>query len=448
MDGALTVSPSDAELPSGLITFLLSDVVGSTRLWEATPDLMTDCLERHDHVISDAVTGNGGVLLKSKGEGDSTFSVFKRPTDAAAAALAAQRAMFDEPWPDECKIAVRIALHTGEAIERDRDYFGRTVNRAARLRAIAGPGDVLASKVTADLVANRLPAGARLIELGVEQLRDLDSPETVYLLTERDDVARRAAAGTATEKLPLPSRLRAATTQPFVGREEERSRIEEAWARVAEGHPAFVVLEGAPGIGKSRLAAEVASSLYDRGATVLAGRCDDFSGSPFQPFADAFRFVAERTSPRARLASGDRTAALAQAGAGPRPRESRRTRRHRCRARARTALRGVGCVVRVAVRDRAGGARGRRPALGHGDDRANARSPSARRVGEQDARAGDGPHGGDDRQPGPRPRDECASLRVHVRPDRAGWPVPDGDRVAAEQRAGGFPCRRVRRCMR
>jgi class 3 adenylate cyclase len=104
VDGMLTASPTDAQLPSGLITFLLSDVVGSTRLWEAVPDLMTGCLERHDQLVGEAIARSGGVLLKSKGEGDSTFSVFERAVDAAAAALVVQRRMFDEPWPDECKV--------------------------------------------------------------------------------------------------------------------------------------------------------------------------------------------------------------------------------------------------------------------------------------------------------------------------------------------------------
>jgi class 3 adenylate cyclase len=309
VDGEELAGATGDRLPSGLVTFLLSDVVGSTRLWEAVPELMTDALERHDELVARAVSSRGGVLLKSKGEGDSTFSVFRRPADAAAAALLAQRSMFDEPWPEECRIAVRIALHTGEAVERDRDYFGRTVNRAARLRAIAGPGDVLASKVTADLVVNQLPAGARLIELGVEQLRDLDGPETVYLLTERDDVAQRPRGSTT--RLPLPSRLRAATMQPFVGRERERALIDAAWARVVDGRPAFVILEGEPGIGKSRLAAEVASSLYDDGVTVLAGRCDDLRGSPFQPFADAYRFVSERSAPGSSHVAVDKPGVLA-----------------------------------------------------------------------------------------------------------------------------------------
>jgi len=108
VDGTLSSHATDAALPSGLVTFLLSDVVGSTRLWETVPGLMSDALERHDDLIGKAVADHGGVLLKSKGEGDSTFSVFKRPADAAAAALTAQREIVDEPWSDGCRLAIRI----------------------------------------------------------------------------------------------------------------------------------------------------------------------------------------------------------------------------------------------------------------------------------------------------------------------------------------------------
>ena len=291
----MTDAPMARPLPSGVITFLLSDVVGSTRLWEAVPDLMPDALVRHEHLIFDAVERNRGVVLKSKGEGDSTFSVFASATDAARAALDAQRALRDERWPDACPIAVRMALHTGEAVERDRDYFGRTVNRAARLRAIAGAGEVLVTVATVELVESDLPTGTRLVELGVEQLRDLDRPETIYLLTDQPgEVRLRPTTTNPLRSLPLPMRLRSAVQQPLVGRKDELYQLEIAWARAAEGHPGVVILQGEAGIGKSRVAGELASRVHEGGNIVLAGRCDDLSGSPFQPFAEAFRFVAER----------------------------------------------------------------------------------------------------------------------------------------------------------
>jgi predicted ATPase/DNA-binding SARP family transcriptional activator/class 3 adenylate cyclase len=165
------------------VTFVLSDVVGSTRLWEIAPAAMETALGRHDELISTAIAASGGVLLKARGEGDSTFSVFVRATDAVRAAHAAQVALIAEPWPPDAHLAVRIAVHTGEAIEQDDDYFGPAVNRVARLRGIAGGGQVLISGATAPLVAEQLPADSELVELGAVTLRDLTRPETVWALT-------------------------------------------------------------------------------------------------------------------------------------------------------------------------------------------------------------------------------------------------------------------------
>lgn len=282
-------------LPSGQITFLLTDVVGSTRLWESVPHLMPDALARHELMIRTAVERNGGVLLKSKGEGDSTFNVFGHAGDGVRAALDAQRALRDEPWARECTITVRMALHTGEAVERDGDYFGRTVNRVARLRAIAKGGEVLVTLATVRLVGPDVPTGARLVELGLEQLRDLDHPEIVHLLTDQPGEVRRGKDEHPLRTLPLPARVRSAQhQQPIAGRKEELHRLEHAWARTTEGHPAFVVVQGEAGIGKTRLTSEFATSIKVRGGIVLAGRCDDLSGAPYQPFAEAYRFVAER----------------------------------------------------------------------------------------------------------------------------------------------------------
>src|SRR5438477_651105 len=123
-----------------------------------------------------------GVLLKARGEGDSTFSVFVRATDAVRAAHAAQVALVAERWTPDAPLGVRFALHTGEALEHDDDYFGPAVNRVARLRGIAGGGQVLMSGTTAALVTDDLPPGARLVELGEVSLRDLTRPETVWAL--------------------------------------------------------------------------------------------------------------------------------------------------------------------------------------------------------------------------------------------------------------------------
>src|SRR6185369_3464047 len=169
-------------LPSGVVTFVLSDVVGSTRLWETAPVAMEAALARHNELIANAIAVHGGFLLKARGEGDSTFSVFLRATDAVRAAHAAQLALVTEQWPSEARLSVRFAVHTGEAIEHDDDYFGPAVNRVARPRGIATGGQVLVSGATAPLIAEHLPQGTRLVELGSVALPDLARPEDVWTL--------------------------------------------------------------------------------------------------------------------------------------------------------------------------------------------------------------------------------------------------------------------------
>ncbi|MHB8464532.1 MAG: BTAD domain-containing putative transcriptional regulator, partial [Acidimicrobiales bacterium] len=115
-------------LPSGVVTFLLTDIVDSSGLWERHPLAMSSALERHDRLVADTVAAHGGVLLKAKLEGDATVSVFTRASDGALAALTLRQALIEEAWPEGVAPAVRMALHVGEAIERDGDYFGPALN--------------------------------------------------------------------------------------------------------------------------------------------------------------------------------------------------------------------------------------------------------------------------------------------------------------------------------
>src|SRR5688500_2867025 len=126
-----------ADLPAGTVTFLFTDVVGSTRLWEQHPEAMRLALARHDELIEHLTAEHGGVVVRPRGEGDSRFAVFVRAVDAVAAAAAIQRALRAESWPPETPLRVRLAAHTGDADLRAGDYYGAAVNRAARLRAVA-----------------------------------------------------------------------------------------------------------------------------------------------------------------------------------------------------------------------------------------------------------------------------------------------------------------------
>lgn len=299
------------DLPTGVVTFLLTDIEGSTARWENDPDAMADLLALHDELVAESIESGGGRLLKTRGEGDSTFSVFTRASDAIAAALAAQRSLREETG-----LSVRMAIHTGEAETRGGDYFGRTVNRAARLRSIAQGGQILLSSAAADLVVDGLPDGADLIDLGFHELRDLARGEQVFALSHpalepvesipgqvpapvparADSPVTEPAVVDGAQSVPLvPSRpsfpqgLDRVRSASFVGRRTELNSLRDAWRAASGGERRLVFIAGDSGAGKTQLAAEIANEAYDDGAFVLHGGCDDGSQAPFQPFATALR---------------------------------------------------------------------------------------------------------------------------------------------------------------
>src|SRR3984885_11228770 len=165
-------------LPTGVITFCLSDIEGSPALWDAHPAAMAEALVRHDELIADCVERRGGRFLKSIGE--STVSVFDSAPEALIAAVAATRALSAEQWPAELPIAVRFGIHTGEADRRGTEYIGPAVNLAAQLRDQADGGQIFLSSVAAELVGAHLPDGCELIDLGPHRLRGLGKPEHVH----------------------------------------------------------------------------------------------------------------------------------------------------------------------------------------------------------------------------------------------------------------------------
>jgi class 3 adenylate cyclase len=155
---------SGPELPTGTLTFLFTDVEGSTRLWEAHPQSMRQVMARHDALLTAVFEQHDGVVVRPRGEGDSLFVVFVRASDAVAAALDGQRAVQAEDWGVVRPLRVRMGLHTGEADLREGDYYGSAVNRCARIRGVWHGGQVLLSKATSKLVRCALPLGASLVD--------------------------------------------------------------------------------------------------------------------------------------------------------------------------------------------------------------------------------------------------------------------------------------------
>ncbi len=241
-------------LPTGTVTFLFTDIEGSTQLWELYPTAMQQALARHDTAVEASIERHGGTLVRPRGEGDSRFAVFARATDAVAAACALQRVLLAEPWPTPAAIRVRIALHTGEADLREDDYYGSTVNRCARLRGIAHGGQTLLSLATTELVRDGLPEGVSLRPLGAYRLRDLQRPEQVFQLLHPDLPADYPPLNSLDAYLHnLPVQLTS-----FIGRAREIAEVKRLLSTARN-----LTLMGAGGSGKTRLALQVAAELLE-----------------------------------------------------------------------------------------------------------------------------------------------------------------------------------------
>jgi predicted ATPase/class 3 adenylate cyclase len=238
------------ELPSGTVTFMFTDLVVSTRLWEQEPDEMSAALARHDGILRDAVESHGGIVVK--GRGDGVHAVFRTADAAVRAAVDCERAMGAEQWAVSEPLRARIGIHTGAAELRDRDYFGPSVNRAARLEGIAHGGQIVCSQATADLARDDVDAGVGFVDLGEHELRDLNRPERVFQVT---------APGLVADFPPLrsmdyfPGNLPKRASS-FIGRARDLDRVPKALAEFP-----VVTLTGVGGVGKTRLAVQVAADL-------------------------------------------------------------------------------------------------------------------------------------------------------------------------------------------
>jgi predicted ATPase/class 3 adenylate cyclase len=242
-------------LPTGTVTFLFTDIEGSTRLLRRLGERYAEVLGRHDRLVRAACAGHGGREMNTLG--DAFFVAFARASDAVAAAVQVQRALAAEQWPEGAGVSVRMGLHTGEPVLGGADYVGLDVHRAARICAAGHGGQVLISRPTRELIADDLSPDVVLKDLGEHRLKDLDRPEHLFQLVVGGlppdfppPASSPAPAGAPDALPPAPNRT--------VGREDDVRAIA---ARLRAGDVRLLTLTGTGGVGKTRLAVEAARAV-------------------------------------------------------------------------------------------------------------------------------------------------------------------------------------------
>jgi predicted ATPase/class 3 adenylate cyclase len=242
------------DLPTGTVTFLFTDIEGSTRLLQHLGDQWKGVVEQHQQLLRTAFQARGAHEIRT--EGDSFFIVFARATDAVAAAVAGQRALAEHAWPEGAQVRVRMGLNTGEPKLGGGDYVGLDVHRAARISAAGYGGQILLSASTRELVQHDLPEGVSLRELGAHRLKDLQHAELLFQVVIAELPAEYPPLKTLegqTHNLPVQ-------LTPFLGREQELAAVRE---RLLQADVRLLTLTGPGGTGKTRLGLQAAADLID-----------------------------------------------------------------------------------------------------------------------------------------------------------------------------------------
>ena len=261
---------------------LFTDLVGSTELMSRLGDVAFDQLRgEHFARMREAVTAAGGEEIKNTGDG--ILATFSSAVDALAAAVAAQQATDRQAQSADVPVSIRVGMSIGEVAFEDGDVFGTPVVEAARLVAAAKPGQILATAVLRMLAGSR--AGVGFTDLEPLSLKGLPEPVAVC------EVAWEPIA----EAAPLPPLLTGGG-RIFVGRDDPMAILQHLWKEAVAGERRIALLAGEPGIGKTRLASQLAAQLHGQGALVLGGRCDEDLGVPYQPFVEALRYYSEHAT--------------------------------------------------------------------------------------------------------------------------------------------------------
>ncbi len=260
-----------------VVALLFTDVVDSTALASVLGPPRADALRHeHDRAVTDAVEAAGGRVVKHLGDG--FMAAFASPSGAIEAAIDAQRAVRRVALARDVPLRIRAGISMGEATEEDGDWFGRPVVEAARLCAAAAPGQVLVADVTLAMVGTPV-AGE---PVGALELKGLPAPVPASALAWDEGIDAR---------VPLPRALATAPGSTIVGRAEALAALEHRLDGAGSAHPAIVLVAGEPGIGKSRLVAELARRAHERAVVVLLGRCDEEAALPYEPFVEALRHL-------------------------------------------------------------------------------------------------------------------------------------------------------------
>ncbi|HJZ49315.1 MAG TPA: AAA family ATPase, partial [Roseiflexaceae bacterium] len=312
--GAIAPSERDTptlSLPSGTVTFLFTDIEGSTRLWSQNAQTMGAAIARHEALLRAVITASGGVVFKTVG--DAIYTAFASALDAVRAALEGQRAIAAEPWDTATALRVRMALHSGVVEERQGDYFGLPLSRIARLLAAGHGGQILLSQATQELVREQLAPELTLRHLGRYQLKDLSDPQHIFQLVAPNLPADFAplclSIKRAFDEPPpkLPPFLSAAPpppgpATPFVAREQELAELADALTTARSGAGQILFVIGGAGRGKTMLVQEFArqAQAADAELLVVSGSCNAHTGSgdPYLPFREALTMLSGEVETR------------------------------------------------------------------------------------------------------------------------------------------------------